>query len=136
MNLKIYGKMKQLRILKVAFLMLAAFTLASCSFGLFDEEKDKVEQVTLYVSAKTETYYDLFDSERANPIEGMLIMEKGGTYWSCVHFTTITDFTYEKGYDYELLVKKTTLANPPQDSSNIRYQLVKIVSQTKRPTVE
>ena len=42
-----------------------------------------------------------------------------------------TGFTYERGNEYELLVKKTTLANPPQDSWNIRYELFRIVSQRK-----
>lgn len=36
------------------------------------------------------------------------------------------------GNDYELLVKKTTLANPPQDDTNVRYELIHIVSQNKK----
>ena len=121
--------MKTLKIWRIAFMMLAAFFLASCSSD--DDNEDKVEQVTLYVSAETGTYYDLFDAKGEFPMEGMQIQEKGETRWRCVSFLTITGFTYKRGNEYELLVKKTTLANPPQDSSIIRYELIRIVSQTK-----
>ena len=39
----------------------------------------------------------------------------------------ILHFTYERGNEYELLVKKTTLATPPY----VRYERVRIVSQKK-----
>ena len=113
----------------ITALLTTMFGLVSCSSD--NDTADKVEQVTVYVSAETGIYYDLFDAERQHPIEGMKIQEKGTTRWECVHFATITGFTYEKGYEYELLVKKTTLTNPPQDSSNIRYELIRIVSQKK-----
>lgn len=61
----------------------------------------------------------------------MLIRKNGAANWKCVSFMEITGFTYERGNEYELLVKKTTLANPPQDSWNIRYELFRIVSQRK-----
>jgi hypothetical protein len=97
-----------------------------------DDNEDKVEQVTIYVSAETEVYYDMWlDPERENPIVGMQIQEKGDKRWRCVSFYTIKGFTYEKGNEYELLVKKTTLANPPQDDVNVRYELISIVSQRK-----
>ena len=113
----------------ITALLVAIIGLASCSSD--NDNEDKVEQVTVYVSAETGTYYSLFDAEREQPIEGMQIQERGEIHWRCVHFATITGFTYEKGNEYELLVKKTTLANPPQDASNIRYELIRIVSQRK-----
>ena len=128
-NIIVVTKMKTMKIWRIIFAMLAAFSLASCSSD--DDNEDKVEQVTVYVSADTGIYYDLFDAEREHPIEGMQIQEKGETRWSCVHFAIITGFTYEKGNEYELLVKKTTLANPPQDTSNVRYELIRIISQKK-----
>ena len=110
-------------------MMLAAFSLASCSID--NDNEDKVEQVTVYVSAETGAYYDLFDAKGEYPMEGMQIQEKGETRWRCVSFLTITGFTYERGNEFELLVKKTTLADPPQDSSIIRYELIRILSQRK-----
>ena len=118
--------MKTMKIWRLAFAMLAAFSLASC--GSDNDNEDKVEQVTVYVSAETGTYTPLFSDE---PVEGMQIQEKGSTRWKCVHFATITGFTHERGNEYELLVKKTTLANPPQDDVNVRYELISIVSQRK-----
>ena len=84
--------MNTMKIGKIAFALLTAFSLTSCSSD--DDNEDKVEQVTVYVSAETGTYYDLFDAEREHPIEGMQIQEKGTTRWECVHFATITGFTY------------------------------------------
>ncbi|MBO7069453.1 MAG: DUF4377 domain-containing protein [Bacteroidaceae bacterium] len=122
--------MRTTKLWRIAFAMLAAFSLASCSSD--DDNEDKVEQVTIYVSAETGVYYDMWlDPERENPIVGMQIQEKGATRWSCVSLYRIAGFTYEKGNEYELLVKKTTLANPPQDYVNVRYELIRIVSQRK-----
>ena len=122
--------MKKMKTWRLAFAMLAAFSLASCSSN--DDNEDKVEQVMVYVSAETGVYYDLWlDPERENPIVGMQIKEKGDTLWRCVSLYTITGFTYERGHEYELLVKRTTLANPPQDSGKYRYELVRIVSDNK-----
>ena len=122
--------MKTMKIWRIAFAMLAAFSLTSCSSD--DDNEDKVEQVTVYVSAETGVYYDMWlDPERENPIMGMQIMEKGANSWCTVSLYTITGFTYVKGNEYELLVKKTTLANPPQDDDNVRYELIRIVSQKK-----
>ena len=119
-----------MKLWRIAFMTLAAFSLASCSSN--DDTTDKVEQVTIYVSAETGVYYDMWnDSERENPIMGMQIMEKGANSWRTVSLYTITGFTYVKGNEYELLVKKTTLANPPQDDDNVRYELIRIVSQKK-----
>ena len=121
--------MKTMNLWRNILVMTAAMlSLASCSSD--DENKDKVEQVTVYVSAETGVYYDMWlDPERENPIVGMQIQEKGDTRWKCVSLYTITGFTYEKGNEYELLVKKTTLANPPQDDINVRYELIQIVSK-------
>ena len=114
----------------IAFVMFAAFSLTSCSSD--DDNEDKVEQVTVYVSAETGVYYDMWlDPERENPIIGMQIREEGTSVWRTVGLYTIKGFTYKKGNEYELLVKKTTLANPPQDDVNIRYELISIISQRK-----
>ena len=122
--------MNSLKICRLAFAMLAAFSLASCSSD--DDNEDKVEQVTVYVSSETGVYYDMWlDPERENPIVGMQIQEKGENRWRTVGLYTIKSFAYENGNEYELLVKKTTIANPPQDASNVRYELIRIVSQRK-----
>ena len=108
------------------FVMCAAMlSLASCSSD--DDDKDIVEQVTIFVSAETGTYNVVPDTTLE---EGMLI-RIDHEYYICVAFNTIEGFTYERGHEYELLVKRTTLANPPQDSGKYRYELVRIVSDKK-----
>ena len=115
-----------MKIWRIAFAMLAAFSLTSCSSD--DDNEDKVEQVTVYVSAETGLFYNV---PNTTPEEGMRILIEGEDHYICVAFNTIAGFTYEKGNEYELMVKKTILANPPQDSGSIRYELIRIVSQRK-----
>jgi hypothetical protein len=116
--------MKQQKLWRIAFMMLAAFSLASCSSD--DDNKDKVEQITVYVSAETGLFYNVPNTTLE---EGMLIRIDGEDNYICVAFNTIAGFTYDKGNESELLVKKTTLANPPKDSGSTRYELIRIVSQ-------
>ena len=118
--------MKTKKLWRIAFMMLAAFSLASCSSD--DDDKDIVEQVIIYVSAETGTYNNVPDNTY---LEGMMMREQGENAFYCVSFQEITGFTYERGHEYELLVKRTTLANPPQDSGKYRYELVRIVSDKK-----
>ena len=49
--------MKTMKLWRIAFMMLAAFSLASCSSD--DDNKDKVEQITVYVSAETGLFYNV-----------------------------------------------------------------------------
>ena len=118
--------MKAKKIWIVLFVMCAAvLSLASCSSD--DDNKDIVEQMTIFVSAETGTYNVVPGTTLE---EGMLI-RIDHEYYICVAFNTIDGFTYERGHEYELLVKRTTLANPPQDSGKYRYELVRIVSDKK-----
>ena len=110
----------------ITALLAAILGLASCNRDSIYE--DKVEQVTIYVSAETGLFYNVPNN---TPEEGMMIRVDGEENYICVAFNTITGFTYERGHEYELLVKRTTLANPPQDSGKYRYELVRIVSQRK-----
>lgn len=100
--------------------------LVSCSSD--NDYEDKVEQVTVYVSAETGLFYNVPNTTLE---EGMMIRVDGEDHYICVAFNTIAGFTYEKGNEYELLVKKTKLANPPKDSGSIRYELIRIVSKKK-----
>ena len=59
-----------MKIRRLAFVMLAVFSLVSCSSD--SDNEDIVEQITVYVSAETGVYYDIWlDPERENPIIGM-----------------------------------------------------------------
>ena len=103
-------------------LLAIAFIFTSC----FEKEpKDKIEEVTMYVSHETGIYYGMLSS----PVEGMLIKEEGWQDWESRPFQEISGFEYIKGHKYTLLVEKTTLVNPPMDASSVKYKLISIVEQ-------
>ena len=110
----------------ITALLAALLGVVSCNRD--NEIEDKVEQITVYVSAETGLFYNVPNTTLE---QGMMILVEGEDNYICVAFNTITGFTYEKGNEYELLVKKTTLANPPKDSGSTRYELIRIVSQRK-----
>ena len=114
------------KLIITVLLAIVAIGLVSCNSD--NDYEDKVEHVTVYVSAETGLFYNV---PNTTPEEGMMILIEGKDHYICVAFNTIAGFTYEKGNEYELLVKKTTLANPPKDSRSSRYELIRIVSQRK-----
>ena len=115
-----------------ALTMLAAFSLASCSLDDDDNDKDIVKEMNMSVSAEPGVMYDLFDSWGEHPIECMRVMtEDEPGRWQNLYFSEIKGFTYERGHEYELRVKRTILANPPQDASNRTYELVRILADKK-----
>ena len=110
--------MKTMKIWRLAFAMLAAFSLASCSSD-DDNDKDNTKEIAMSVSAEPGVMYDLFDDMGEHPIECMRVMtEDEPGQWQNLYFSDIKGFTYERGHEYELRVKRTILANPPQDASN------------------
>ena len=118
------------KIWRLAFAMLAAFSLASCSSD--DDDKDITKEIIMNVSAEPGVMYDLFDSMGEHPIECMQVMtEDEPGRWQNLCFSDVKGFTYERGHEYELRVKRTILANPPQDASNRTYELVRILADKK-----
>lgn len=59
----------------------------------------------------------------------MLVKERPEDDWE-FFFEGIEGFTFEPGYDYELVVSWRELENPPQDGSSRRYRLIRLVSKT------
>ena len=120
-----------MKIWRNIFMMLAAFSLASCSSD-DDNDKDIVNEINMSISAEPGVMYDLFDSMGEHPIECMRVMtEDEPGQWQNLHFSDIKGFTYERGHEYELRVKRTILANPPQDASDRTYELVRILADKK-----
>ena len=118
------------KIWRLAFAMLAAFSLVSCSSD--DDDKDITKEIIMNVSAEPGVMYDLFDSMREHPIECMQVMtEDEPGRWQNLYFSGVKGFTYERGHEYVLRVKRTILANPPQDANNRIYELVRILADKK-----
>ena len=64
-----------------------------------DEPKDSVKEIRMQVSA----------------------------VWEPLGFGKIEGFTYERGHEYYLSVRRTILANPPADASDRTYSLIRIL---------
>jgi hypothetical protein len=45
-------------------------------------------------------------------------------------YSDIKGFEYEPGYDYELLVQKNPVENPPADASSLKWRLIEVISKT------
>lgn len=118
--------MKAKYLFGMLLLFLCTLSFISCND---DERTDKVETIKMFVSANTSTYQPWGASE---PIECMLVKEENQTKYKKLDFLGITGYEYEKGYEYKLLVEKTTLANPPADGSNINYKLIEILFKEKK----
>ncbi len=95
---------------------------------------DKVEYVKMFVSAETGFYRPWGAS---GPVECMMVKEEKELVEPYhMPFDGIRGFVYEKGYEYLLLVEKTTLANPPLDGSNRTYQMKKVLSKVRVEPVD
>ena len=105
---------------------LAVAGLAACSDD--DEPKDSVKEIRMLVSAETGVTYAWGDDMKKNPIECLLVKTEGDSEeWKKLGFEQIQGFSYERGHEYYLSVKRTILANPPADGSDRTYELIRIL---------
>ena len=112
------------KILSLFFVCMAFISLPSC---LDDDEpkQDVTHEISMTVSSETGLMYP-WGSEV--PIECMLMKsDDNPDKWKNLSMGAITGFTYQKGHEYELRVLRTILGNPPADSSDRTYSLVKIL---------
>ncbi len=109
----------------VPFLLITALLVSACSD---DKPKDAVKEIKMSVSPETGVMYNLFDDKKEYPIECMLVMsEDNPGVWQPLAFNGIEGFTYERGHEYFLSVRRTILANPPADGSDRTYSLIRIL---------
>jgi hypothetical protein len=59
----------------------------------------------------------------------MLVKERPADEWQNF-YGGINGFTYEPGYDYELVIGWREIENPPADGSSREYWLIRMVSKT------
>ncbi len=81
------------------------------------------EQVTLYVGPNREPCMGVA------PQLCLLVKENPEDEYS-LFYSTIEGFEFEPGFEYELLVNKQTVPNPPADASAFRWTLIEVVSKT------
>ena len=113
-----------LRMLLMSFFAVAGLT--ACSDD--DAPKDSVKEIRMLVSAETGVTYAWGDDMKENPIECLLVkMEGDSEEWKNLGFEQIKGFSYERGHEYYLSVKRTILANPPADASDRTYELIRVL---------
>ncbi len=114
---------------RIAFCLILLTVITALVSCVNDNEPvDRQETVLLYVSATPGQATGMTGSTYSC----MMVKEKGGSSWNPCDFQGITGFTYEQGYDYELLVMKTTYANPPADGADYDYTLIEVVSKVAK----
>ncbi|TGN29187.1 DUF4377 domain-containing protein [Empedobacter tilapiae] len=64
----------------------------------------------------------------------MLVKKDNTSEWQ-YFYNQIDGFTHEPGYEYEIVVSKSKIENPPADASSLKYKLIKVVSK-KLATME
>ena len=111
----------------IPFLFIACLFMTSCHND--DEPKDIVKEIRMEVSSDTGITYHWGDDKKEYPIECMLVkLPENPDVWEPMTFGSIEGFTYERGHEYYLSVKRTILANPPADASNSTYTLIRVLS--------
>ena len=109
-------------------LFLLTTALAACTD---DEPKDRVKEIRMNVLPETGIMYPLFDDKQEYPIECLLVKtDDNPNQIEQLGMNRIEGFTYERGHEYYLSVKRTILANPPADGYNRTYKLIRRTRQT------
>lgn len=71
------------------------------------------------------------DCVGVSPQKCLLVKTGNETNWT-FFYDGIQNFTYEEGFEYQLLVRREPIANPPADGSSSRYTLAEIVEKIKQ----
>ncbi len=105
--------------LMVSMLLLAATVLAACAPAV-----GRSTGTTVYVGSHQ------VPCTGVAPQMCMLVREDPKDDWT-LFYDQIQGFEYEPGFEYELLVQKQKVENPPADASSIRWILLEIVSKQR-----
>lgn len=104
----------------LAVLGMVAVMLLACS-----PTKDSLKR-TIYIGAETKPC-----TAGVMKAECMQVKwEKSQKEWQ-YFYGNIDGFTYEKGYEYKLVISEEKVDNPPADASSVKYKLLKQISKKK-----
>lgn len=123
---------KRLNWLLVLFLLAGLTALAACgSADPTEPAPDDVEPPQM-AEGELKTLYvgpELVDCVGVGPMQCMQVRENPADPYT-LFYQQIEGFTFEPGFEYELLVRVTTVEAPPADGSSLRYTLVSVVNQS------
>lgn len=70
----------------------------------------------------------LVDCQGVSPMKCMMVKYEPDGVWTN-YYDAIEGFMYEEGFEYELKIKETKVANPPADASSIKWTLVRLIAK-------
>ncbi|UJH91031.1 DUF4377 domain-containing protein [Antarcticibacterium sp. 1MA-6-2] len=109
--------------MKILVLLVLVLT-AGCS-----ATADVGEEIKMRVNSSTVNCEGLMEGECLLIQQGEKIDSED---WEYFYFKDdIVGFNYEPGFIYDIIVKRIPVANPPQDVSSFKYELVKILSKAR-----
>ncbi len=109
--------------MKLHFILSIFALVFSCN----DNSDIPAEEIELRVNSYTVECYGEMEGNCLLVQEG----DKTGTEdWEFFYYEdSIEGFDYEPGYVYDLMVRKITVKDPPQDGSSFRYELIRVTSK-------
>ena len=102
-------------------LIIGCLLLIGCA-AISAEETESTEK-TIFVGAEKVA------CQGAGPQECYLIKENTADDWE-FFYDEIDGFNWEPGFEYELRIQETQIANPPADASSIAWTLIEVVEKT------
>jgi heat shock protein HslJ len=132
---------KRLNRMLIIFLLAGLGVFAACNgTGETPAESTPAEGIPSQpgTAEQTKTLFvgpEMVDCSGAAPQQCMLVKENRPDEYT-LFYQQIEGFTFEPGYEYELLVQVITVDNPPADGSALRYSLVNMVNRTPAAEVQ
>ncbi|MGJ1196422.1 DUF4377 domain-containing protein [Sphingobacterium spiritivorum] len=108
--------------------LLSLFSVILLGMACMKEERDVVRQVEMIVASK---YATCQPSYGVKVPDCLIVTEAKNNNTYYLAKSEIAGFSYELGFEYRILVKATKLANPPMDSGDTEFELIKVISKTK-----
>lgn len=105
---------------KIVLFLSMFFVMIACENNNLQENEK-----TLYVASKKVDCMGLFAQQC------LMVKENNQQNWE-YFYDSIVGFTYQEGFEYEILVSEKRIENPPQDASSIETTLIKIISKTEK----
>jgi heat shock protein HslJ len=123
--------MKKITVVMLVVLAAGLVLVACGPSGLTTEEAAQPTDEAA-MAGETQTLFvgpELVDCVGVGPMECMQVRRSPDEPYG-LFYDQIEGFTFEPGFEYELLVSVTPVENPPADGSSLKYSLVEVKSKT------